>query len=181
MKFLICHAQCVQIPPSIYFYTWTKFCPKKFRWSVKCWLLSPAVCLHVTVSHLRIINLLHALMTALLESGTFSVAMRREFFEVCFQKSTDWDISERENFSCPTRTVQISFHSKVWHHFLNPSESYVTRISKFSTIHNLTLLSRWSYLYCGYFYPQHCWNKLNYWSDISVSGFYKLFQKQSLK
>lgn len=86
MKFLFCHAQYVQMPPSIYFYTWTKFCPKKFRWSVKCWLLSPAVCLHVTVSHLRIINLLHALMTALLESGTFSVAMRREFFEVCFQK-----------------------------------------------------------------------------------------------
>lgn len=61
-------------------------------------------------------------------------------------------------FSCPIRTVQISFLSKVWHHFLNPSESYVTRISKFSTIHNLTLLSHWSYLYCGYFYPQHCWN-----------------------
>ncbi|GAB5575571.1 katanin p80 WD40 repeat-containing subunit B1 isoform X1 [Prionailurus iriomotensis] len=34
-----------------------------------------------SVSHPRIINLLHALMTALLESGTFFVAMRKEFSE----------------------------------------------------------------------------------------------------
>lgn len=56
---------------------------EKHGWSVKCWPLSPAVCLHVTVSHPRIINLLHALMTALLESGIFFVAMRKEFSEVC--------------------------------------------------------------------------------------------------
>lgn len=44
-------------------------------------------------------------------------------------------------FSCPIRTVQTNLHSKVWHHFLNPSKSYVIRISKFSTIYNLTVVS----------------------------------------
>lgn len=65
------------------------------------------MCLHVTVSHPRIINLLHALTTALLESGTFYVAMRREFFEVCVPKVLIGVFQEGENlFFFNTRCSQ---------------------------------------------------------------------------
>lgn len=70
------------------------------------------MCLHVTVSHPRIINLLHALTTALLESGTFYVAMRREFFEVCVPKVLIGVFQEGENLFILTRCSQyrsISF------------------------------------------------------------------------